>query len=474
MQPLVAPGRILNHRAASPARPLNASKSHGTVQFQPNRPQAGLSSWSRHGAQSALNLSDNLNDLGSVVTPIFPRQGRTTARRSSIADLSSPHKISTAQRVSSPMTGSPHRRPSRTDLLSPCQRGGSPFARFPASLSSPGAAILQQQQQMVQTQQHPHWVLSSPSQRAASPHGSRVHLVSSLSSVGACRASSPYQNVSDGWSQRSTVGTSTALPNGRLSQWKTGRTSEGTHQACGQPINMTLAAPGPERRLPMASRPADELRIAADSEETDDQAIHRPVRALAQHVAHDDTSAREQHAKLSAELAESLAKEAELEPIVTSKRSQAVLNGLWINTLKRRVEEARSRGAESLAPKPNVDVVTRSTSSQSALTPHSSRVRTETDMQRQCQNDFGDEAEEHREESNNVTLESVAVQLLSMQDLETQVACLEDELTSRKKEMERLQGELRSLDLLSAQHRNPSLRLSDELCAVGSPSRCRV
>lgn len=210
------------------------------------------------------------------------------------------------------------------------------------------------------------------------------------------------------------------------------------------------------------------------SEETDDQATHRPVRALAQHVSHDDTSVREQHAKLCAELAESLAKEAELEPIVTSKRSQAVLNGLWINTLKRRVEEARSRGAESLAPKLHVDVVTRSTSSQSALTPRSSRVRTESGSQRQCQNGFGDEAEAHREESNTVTLEAVAVQLLSMQDLETQVACLEDELTSRKQEMERLQSELRSLDLLSAQHRNPSLRLSDDLCAVGSPSRCRV
>jgi len=462
MQPLVAPGRILNHRAASPARPLNASKSYGTVQFHPNRPQGGLSSWPRHGAQSALNLSDNLNDLGSVVTPIFPGQGRTVARRSSITDLSSPHKTSTAQQVSSPMTGSPHRRLSRSDLLSPCQRGGSPFARFPASLSSLGAASLQQQQQMVQTQQQPHWVLSSSSERVASPHGSRVHLVSSLSSVGACRASSPFQNVGDSWSQRSPFGTSTALPSGRLSQWKAGRASEGTQQAFGQPINMTLAAQGPERRLPMAS------------EETDDQATHRPVRALAQHVSHDDTSVREQHAKLCAELAESLAKEAELEPIVTSKRSQAVLNGLWINTLKRRVEEARSRGAESLAPKLHVDVVTRSTSSQSALTPRSSRVRTETGSQRQCQNGFGDEAEEHREESNNVTLESVAVQLLSMQDLETQVACLEDELTSRKQEMERLQSELRSLDLLSAQHRNPSLRLSDEHCAVGSPSRCRV
>lgn len=160
--------------------------------------------------------------------------------------------------------------------------------------------------------------------------------------------------------------------------------------------------------------------------------------------------ALEGRAVLRAELAASYAREAELEAAVARKRSLALLQANWIDSLKRRAEELQVRNGPPLpvvapvalmhdrvGPAPGGDP----DASPSEAEPVERNDDGDASSRAEREDDLSSSGAERREREAR-SLEVARDRLAMLPDLRLQVRCLEEELAARAVEADRLRGEL--------------------------------
>lgn len=149
---------------------------------------------------------------------------------------------------------------------------------------------------------------------------------------------------------------------------------------------------------------------------------------------------------LRAELAASYAREAELEAAVARKRSLALLQANWIESLKRRAEELQARNGPPLPVVPPValmlDRVCPTPGGDPDASPSEAMpAECEASSRGEREDDLSSSGAERREREAQ-SLEAACGRLAMLPDLRRQVRCLEEELAARAVEASRLQGEL--------------------------------
>lgn len=148
---------------------------------------------------------------------------------------------------------------------------------------------------------------------------------------------------------------------------------------------------------------------------------------------------------LRAELAASYAREAELEAAVARKRSLALLQANWIESLKRRAEELQARNGPPLPVVPPValmlDRVCPTPGDPDASPSEAVPAECEASSRGEREDDLSSSGAERRKREAQ-SLEAACGRLAMLPDLRRQVRCLEEELAARAVEASRLQGEL--------------------------------